>query len=101
MSLRMELRDRDGTVLGVAGETYDTIDATLPELSFDSFPMLAGIDRYGETMFNRLQLSQVAVELERLLESSPPKRAKMLREVIQLCRAGATKSGAQLWVAGD
>lgn len=101
MPLRMELRDRTGALLGVTGETYDTIDATLPELEFDDFPLLAGVDRYGMTMFNRLQMTPLAVELDRLLVNAPAHRASMLRELIELCHEGSRISDVQLWMLGD
>ena len=101
MPLRMELRNRSGVVLGVTGETYDTADSTLPELAFDDFPLLAGVDRYGLTMFNRLQLVPLAAELERLLINAPAPRASMLQKLIHLCQEGARISEVQLWMLGD
>jgi len=88
-------------VLGVTGETYDTIDGTLPELDSEVFPLAAGIDRYGMTMFNAMQLNRLADEFERMLFGSPPRRAKLLRELIDLCRQGAQRSESELWIIGD
>jgi hypothetical protein len=97
----MELRTRSGALLGVTGESYDTLDAALPDVAAEDLPLLAGIDRYGNTMFNRLQLSEVARELETLVPGAPPRRLKMIREFIDLCRTGSEVSDAELWIMGD
>lgn len=97
----MELRSRGGQVLGVTGETYDTIDSMLPETSPDGFPLLAGVDRYENTMFNRAQLPRLEAELLRLLDGAPESRAKMIRALIELCERGASLPDAQLWFLGD
>jgi hypothetical protein len=88
-------------VVAVTGETYDTLDATLPELAFEDFPLMAGVDRYGLTMFNRLQLAPLAGELEILLKDAPPPRAALLSELIKICHKGSQLSDVQLWILGD
>lgn len=97
----MELRLRSGQVLGVTGETYDTIDAMLPEVTPDEFPLLAGVDRYEDTMFNRTQLPRLEAELVRLLDGAPERRAKMVNALIELCERGSRIPDAQLWFFGD
>ena len=101
MPLRMELRSRSGQVLGVTGETYDTIDAMLPEASPEEFPLLAGVDRYENTVFNRVQLPRLETELLRLLDGAPDRRAKMIRALIELCERGSRIPDSQLWFLGD
>lgn len=101
MPLKMELRSRTGQVLGVAGETYDTVDAMLPEVAPDEFPLLAGVDRYENTMFNRAQLPRLQAELVRLLDGAPERRTKMIRALIELCERGSRIPDAQLWFFGD
>ncbi|MGH8990163.1 MAG: hypothetical protein ACRDZ7_01385 [Acidimicrobiia bacterium] len=101
MPLRIELRDRSGKVFGGVGESWDSIEGMWPDLSFDTFPLLAGVDRDDDTMFNRLQLGPVAAELERLLADSPPRRREMITEMIKLCRLGSQLPAPQLWFFGD
>jgi hypothetical protein len=87
--------------LGIAGEVNDTIGTVLPDVSFDSFPLAAGIDHYGRTMFNQLQLPELTKELEQMLENSPTSLSATLNGIIELCREGAEISDAELWVLGD
>jgi hypothetical protein len=88
-------------VLGVTGETYDTIDAMLPEVAADDFPLLVGVDRYENAIFNRIQMSRLEGELARLLNGAPERRANMLRALIDLCRQGSQIPDAQLWFIAD
>jgi len=97
----MELRSRSGEILGVTGETYDTADAILPELTPDDFPLLAGVDRYEDTIFNRIQMPRLEVELKRLLDSAPGSRLKVLKALIELCEMGSNVPDAQLWFVAD
>jgi hypothetical protein len=101
MPLRMELRSRSGDILGVTGEAYDTLDAMLPELDPDEFPLLAGVDRYEDTVFNRKQLARLVPELERLLEGAPPLRMNILKRLIDLSQEGSRTSDTQLWFIAD
>jgi hypothetical protein len=101
MPLRMELRSRSGDVLGVTGETYDTIDAMLPDVNADEFPLLAGVDRYENAIFNRIQMTRLEGELGRLLPGAPERRAKMLRALMSLCEKGSQMPDAQLWFIAD
>jgi hypothetical protein len=97
----MELRTRSGEVVGATGEIYDTVDSMLPEVNGDEFPLLTGVDRHENTMFNRIQLPRVAFELERLLDGAPERRAKMVRALIELCEEGSRIPDVQLWFLAD
>jgi len=97
----MELRSRSGSVLGVAGETYDSIRTALPEVEFKDFPLSAGIDRYGKTMFNSTQMRWLAEEFERMLSDAPKEREKLLQRLIEFCNEGAILSECELWITGD
>jgi hypothetical protein len=101
MPLRVELRSRSGDVLGATGETYDSIDAMLPEVVADEFPLLAGVDRYENAIFNRIQMPRLGSELARLLDGAPERRAKMLRALIDLCEMGSQIPDSQLWFIAD
>jgi hypothetical protein len=101
MPLRIELRARSGEIMGVTGEAYDEVDAMLPELEEGEFPLLSGVDRYGNTVFNGKQMARIAYEIKRLIPDAPPRRAKMLRELLMLCMEGAKVPDAQLWFLGD
>jgi hypothetical protein len=101
LPLNIELRERSGKVVGAVGESWDSIEAMWPEVSFDMFPLLAGVDRDDNTMFNRLQMRPLAAELERLLADAPPQRRALLTEILKLCRLGSGMADPQLWFIGD
>jgi hypothetical protein len=101
MALRVELRTRSGEIVAVTGEVYEEIDAMMPPLSAGQFPLLSGVDRYAITMFNSLQMTRLSPEIERLLVDAPPRRAKMLRELQEMCRQGEEIPDAQMWFLGD
>ena len=101
MPLRIELRTRSGEIIGVTGEVYDEVDAMLPILEASEFPLLSGVDRYENTIFNGTQMACITDEIRRLIPDAPPRRAKMLRELLTLCMEGVRTPDAQLWFLGD
>jgi hypothetical protein len=101
VGLGVELRSPVDGVVGVTGERDDEIGGLLPDVGFDEYPMLAGVDRYGETMFNTQQMPWVAAEAERLAAGATPKLRKFLRELVALCEQGAPRAHMQLWFLGD
>lgn len=101
MPIRIELRTRSGDVQGVTGEAYDTVQHTIPELSPSRFPLLSGVSRYEDTMFNSLQMDRLPAEIEQLMAESPHERLSMLTKLIELCRAGSMAGDHQLWFIGD
>jgi len=101
VALQMKLCTRQGETLGVTGEAADTIDATLPAVSASRFPLLVGLSRFEDTMFNRVQMDYLAKELERLLPDAPSRRAGLINELIRLCQVGADMPDAQFWFIAD
>jgi hypothetical protein len=97
----MELRDRAGATLGVTGEVYDTLDATLPEMAQENYPLLSRVDRFGITVFQQTQLGTLGMELKMVLVDAPPKLAAVLRRVIDLCEEGSKVPGSCLLFLGD
>lgn len=85
----------------VTGETYDTVDATLPSVDSQKFPLLAGIDRYEDTVFSGPQMSMLVNELRGLLINAPPRRRTLLEDLIGMCEMGSKTPHAQLWILGD
>lgn len=97
----MELRDGTGHVIGLTGENYDTIPANLPEVDFETFPLAYGIDRDGTTVFNRVQMSKLAIEFERMLSDASKQRESLLLQLIEYCSKAQSVADSQLWVTGD
>jgi hypothetical protein len=99
--LRTELRTRDGKLLGVAGERYNSLDEMLPEVEYKDFPLCAGIDRYARTMFNSTQMSHLSKEFSALLVDAPERRRRYLEKLIEMCKEGSLLMECELWFLGD
>ena len=65
------------------------------------FPLLSGVSRYEDTMFNSLQMTRLPAEIELLMAESPKERLSMLIKLIELCRVGSNAGDHQLWFIGD
>ncbi len=67
------------------------------------FPMLAGINPIGNTLFNRFQREGLASEAETLLvEGVPDKERPALEEIVRLCATQARiRPHRFLWFVGD
>jgi hypothetical protein len=101
MPLTIELRERSGRILGACGESWDSVAGMWPDVRFEDYPLLAGVDRDDNTIFNRSQMGRVVRELERLIDESPPRRREFLAKVLELCRRGTDTVDSQLWFVGD
>lgn len=101
MPLRIELRDRGGSVLDVTAESWKSISTQWPETSFEEYPLLAGIDPDGRTMFNRLQMEFGINELKRLYQTTSSGRVGLIARVLEMSQRGVTMNDAELWFLGD
>lgn len=102
MPLRFEVRDQVGTTLAVAGEAYDDLGWTLPEVAFERAPMLGSIDREGITVFNALQCVRLAEELSQVSSSVLSRQQMTLVSALgDLCSDVGAVPHRLLWVFGD
>jgi hypothetical protein len=102
MPILVELRERDGTVVDVTGEESDDLNAAIPEVDFDEYPLLAGIDRYGETVFNGMQMERLLEEISRMrTQAPPPKVDKLLTKLAAMCAVGKERAHMRLVFTGD
>ena len=96
MSLSVELRTESGEVLGQVGEDY------LPDFENDEFPTIRFIDRYGDTIFNRLQMKAVLPELHKLRERARNDRERsVVAGIIRLAEKCAEDVHLYLVFIGD
>jgi hypothetical protein len=61
-----------GDIVDIKGVTFrgNARDVVAPEMYEDeTYPLLSGIDPYGDTVFNSLQLPRLIKELERRFEA--------------------------------
>lgn len=72
-----------------------------PELNYSEYPLLAGVDRDDDTMFNPLQCRMIHGEITRLLASPDPKPEHLLQLVADLAARCAEATDLQLWFIGD
>ncbi len=56
MGLDIELQDEWGSKLDSVGDPKNYLGKLLPRSDDDNRPILAGIDSYGNTVFNRMQM---------------------------------------------
>lgn len=67
----------------------DASHVVAPEMYDDekTFPLLSGIDPYGNTIFNQVQIPRFITELERRLEAfDPGPRRRSVERVLALAR---------------
>lgn len=102
MSLLVELRTEKGEVLGRAGEIDGAIPAYLPDFENDRFPTIRFIDRYGDTVFNSLQMNAVLPELRQLRERARSDgEKKVVDGIIELAEECAKGAHRYLVFVGD
>lgn len=65
------------------------------------FPLLAGIDPYGLTIFNDIQKSRLADELARYAEVAPLDIYREVLDLAKLVRERSDRNGVYLWFIGD
>jgi hypothetical protein len=99
--LRIELRDEAGNVLAVTGEDEGEIGALLPEPDPGEFPLLSSIDRYGDTIFNSIQMERLVLEIDAIRDVCTPRQAILLESIAGFCRQGLSRPHRYLWFLGD
>jgi hypothetical protein len=62
MGLGIELQDEQGETLVSVADPTNLLGKLLPPNDDRSYPMLASIDPYGDTVFNRVQIERFLVE---------------------------------------
>jgi hypothetical protein len=63
MGLDIELHDERGERLRSVGDPQNLLPRLLPD-DAEAYPMLASIDLYGDTVFNRIQMGRFLREWE-------------------------------------
>lgn len=99
MGLDCHLEDEFGEELGAVEDADGTLAASWP-CGDSAYPFLRRVDLEGTTSFNRLQLTDVMPELERLAEAAPAVRPR-LRAILALARKAAAEPHLHLRFLGD
>lgn len=97
MPIRIAIKSETGELLHRGG-LYSPPTEGLPN---DLYPLLSGIDPYGDTVFNRLQWERLRSEAMLRLEatSSEDERTSMAELIDSWARYGRPHS--YLWFVGD
>jgi hypothetical protein len=98
VGLCVALRGDAGDQIDLVADHKDLLPRLLERLDENAFPMLAYIDRYGDTVFNRLQLPRFLAEWQTLSSRAVSDEEKILLDAIRLLAEKAVR-GVHLYVA--
>lgn len=88
--------------MGRAGEVDGATPAYLPDFDCDQFPTIRFIDRYGDTIFNALQMQAVVPELRKLRERARTRQEKSVVDgIIELAQECTKEAHRFLVFVGD
>ncbi|MFI9723829.1 hypothetical protein ACIHFE_29930 [Streptomyces sp. NPDC052396] len=93
----MVVREENDVVVARAGCGLSWFE-TVGDLDRDQFPMLGGLDPYGDAAFNQRQMSVLLKELDRLPDGC---QGQWVDEVRALGRTVLQKPHRYLWFIGD
>jgi hypothetical protein len=92
MGLCVALENETGETLTILADEKNFFHKVLPGPDDPSHPMLSSIDWYGDTVFNRIQMSRFLSEWESLLENAKSSEERKLlmgvKELAERCRDG-------------
>jgi len=100
MGIRVALKTERGAELKALPRYHGEL---VPFSERASFPLLAHIDPYGDTIFNGLQMESLSTELKRLLDSGsdPDEKRDFIVSLIDMCAEGVRRPHRYLWFIGD
>jgi hypothetical protein len=95
VGLNVAIQDEHGKQLEIVLDERNVIGPMLGYPSFSKLPMVASIDRYGDTIFNRIQMEQFLIEWsdittkalspdDRVLVTRVKELAEMVRNSVHL-----------------
>jgi len=82
MGLDIELQDERGERLQSTGDAQNLLIRLLPD-DADAYPMLASIDPYGDTVFNRIQMGRFLREWEAVSANARSADERILVGIVQ------------------
>ena len=102
MGLCIALRTESGEQLDFVADEKNLLCGLLGSPDPGTSPMLASIDRYGDTVFNRLQIDRFVGEWKTLGEGpKTPAEADLLKSVLELAEKPAGGVHLYLVFLGD
>ena len=102
MGINIHLEDERGERLGELPDMDFLVERFLPDAAAQDFPCLRFVDPYGDTVFNQAQITQLVLELERLLaQKQEPEVERHLRAVLEFVRQAVGQSHTYIRFHGD
>jgi hypothetical protein len=83
MALGIELQDEHGERLESVVDPTNLLGRLLPPNDDRSYPMLASIDPYGDTVFNRVQIERFLVEWAAISTSAQSSEERSLVAAVE------------------
>jgi hypothetical protein len=78
MGLCIALQTESGEQIELVADDKNLLDKLLGFPDANAFPMLASIDRYGDTIFNRMQMERFLQNGRLFLETPALRRKKLI-----------------------
>lgn len=102
MGLDYILEDENRTPLREIGDPTSILTGLLERAHDGRLPLLSGIDRYGDTVFNRQQMPQFLEEWKSLLRwATSDDETSLIGEIIGLCHDCESSIHTYLRIEGD
>ena len=99
MAVNIELRV-DGVLIGGAEEWWDDADAALTGHRTD-YPLLARVDPYDVTTFDRHEIEDLRAEADRLATAGGASVRELAAKLMALCDEAMRHAVAELRFVGD
>jgi hypothetical protein len=102
VGLCIEVRTESGNQVGFVADEKNLLQTLLGNPDQPAFPMLASIDPYGDTVFNRMQINRFMTEWKTLFSrASTPEEESLLDAVIELAEKSKQDVHLYLVFIGD
>lgn len=102
MGLAVVLEDERGERIGGVEDPTNVLHRLLPAPDDRDFPCLRYVDRYGNTVFNRGQLSDLVEEIRRVAKKATDhEEIEILGTIVELALRGLSEPHLYLKFIGD
>ena len=87
MGLEIVLQTELGAHVDAVADPKNYLGKLLPEVHGEKYPLLGGIDPYGDTIFNRIQMRRFLLEwIEASAKAGTPEERQLVSKIEELAR---------------
>jgi hypothetical protein len=87
MGLEIVLQTELGAHVDAVADPKNYLGKLLPEVDGEKYPLLGGIDPYGDTIFNRIQMRRFLLEwIEVSAKAGTPEERQLVSKIEELAR---------------